>query len=69
MESKAGISICMLSDDFLPAATGVGTHLQEVSKLLAKSGNRIAIITSRRPGQPEFESWEGVLVYLSLIHI
>ncbi len=63
MESKAGISICMLSDDFLPAATGVGTHLQEVSKLLAKSGNRIAIITSRRPGQPEFESWEGVLVY------
>lgn len=57
------LSICMLSDDFLPAATGVGTHLQEISKLLTSSGCRVTIITTRRPGEPETETWEGTRVF------
>jgi 1,2-diacylglycerol 3-alpha-glucosyltransferase len=31
MTTVGALSICMVSDDFLPAATGVGTHI----KLLA----------------------------------
>lgn len=61
--SAKRLSICMLSDDFLPAATGVGTHLQEVSKLLTRAGNRVTIITTRRPGEPAEEIWEGVRVF------
>ena len=61
--TSLSISICMLSDDFLPAATGVGTHLQEVSKLLTLAGHRVTIITTRRPGEPAEEIWGGVRVF------
>lgn len=50
----------MLSDDFVPAATGVGTHVQAVSNLLAARGHRITVVTTRRPGEPEYERWQGV---------
>lgn len=50
----------MLSDDFVPAATGVGTHVQAVSSLLAARGHRITVVTTRRPGEPEYERWQGV---------
>jgi glycosyltransferase involved in cell wall biosynthesis len=53
----------MLSDDFLPAATGVGIHVQRVSRDLTERGHRVSIITSRRPGEPEEEIWHGVRVY------
>lgn len=57
------LSICMVSDDFFPAATGVGIHVQCVAKELAQRGHRITIITTRRPGQPKIEVWNGVKVY------
>lgn len=60
MISGAQLSICMVSDDFLPSATGVGTHLQHVATYLAKRGHRLLIITTRRPGQPASEVWNGV---------
>lgn len=44
------LSICMISDDFVPAATGVGTHVQIVSKHLAALGHRVTVVTTRRPG-------------------
>ena len=56
-------SICLVSDDFLPSATGVGAHLQVVAAELVKRGHRVSIITSRRPEQSEFEIWQGVKVY------
>lgn len=62
-ESCRKLSICMVSDDFLPAATGVGIHVQIVSKELARLGHRVSVIASRRDGQPEFEIWNGVRVY------
>ncbi|NWG75100.1 MAG: glycosyltransferase [Rubrivivax sp.] len=58
-------SICMLSDDFLPAATGVGTHVQRISEDLARRGHRVCVITSRRHGEPAQEQWRGVSVYRS----
>lgn len=53
----------MFSDDFLPGATGVGTHLQEICPHLVKRGHRVSVITTRRSGQPEFEMWRGVSIY------
>ena len=56
-------SVCIISDDFLPAVTGAGTHVQFISQDLVKRGYQISIITTRRPGQPEQEVWQGVKVY------
>ncbi len=56
-------SICMISDDFLPAATGVGVHLKLIAPELARRGYRVAVITTRRKGEPEVEQWQGVTVH------
>lgn len=60
---SAKLSICMVSDDARPAATGVGTHIQQVSKELARRGHRVSILTTRRRGEPELETWEGVRLH------
>lgn len=57
------LSICMVSDDFLPAATGVGVHIKLVASELTRRGHRVCVITSRRKGEPEVEQWEGVTIY------
>lgn len=53
----------MVSDDFLPAMTGVGTHLKILAPELARRGHRVSIVTTRRSGEPEIEQWEGVTVH------
>lgn len=63
LDTIKSLSICMVSDDFLPSATGVGSHLQVVAAELSKRGHRVSVITSRRPDQPQFEIWQGVQVY------
>ena len=57
------LSICMVSDDFLPAMTGVGIHIKLIAPGLAKRGHRVSVITSRRKGEPAVEQWEGVTIY------
>ncbi len=57
------LSICMTSDDFVPGATGVGTHVQIIAKHLVRLGHRVTIITTRRAGEPEVETWHGVTVH------
>lgn len=57
------LSICMVSDDFLPAMTGVGTHLKLVAPELARRGYQVTVITSRRAGESEVEQWQGVTIY------
>jgi len=57
------LAICMLSDDFLPGATGVGSHLQAITPELVARGHRVAVVTTRRAGEPEREVWRGVQVY------
>ncbi len=59
----SALSICMVSDDARPAATGVGTHIQQVSKELVRRGHRVSIMTTRRSGEPELEIWEGVRLH------
>jgi len=63
MAEQKRLSICMFSDDFLPGATGVGTHLQEICPQLARRGHQISVITTRRSGQPERETWQGVQIH------
>lgn len=53
----------MVSDDFLPAATGVGVHLKLVAPELARRGHQVCVITSRRKGEPAIEQWQGVTIY------
>ncbi len=57
------MSIAMISDDFLPAITGVGIHLQALAPELVKRGHRVCVITTRRAGEPEREVWQGVRVH------
>lgn len=53
----------MVSDDFLPAATGVGVHIKLIAPELARRGHQVCVITTRRRGEPEIEQWEGVTIY------
>jgi glycosyltransferase involved in cell wall biosynthesis len=55
----------MVSDDFLPAATGVGIHMQIICRELISQGHKVVILTSRQKGQPKDETWHGVKVYRS----
>jgi 1,2-diacylglycerol 3-alpha-glucosyltransferase len=55
--------ILAVSDDFLPAATGVGMHMQTVYRELAKKGFKIVVMTSRQKDQSSYEKWNGVDVY------
>lgn len=61
--SKKNLSICMISDDFLPAMTGVGVYLKLVAPELVKRGHKVSVITSRRKGEPAVEQWQGVTIY------
>jgi glycosyltransferase involved in cell wall biosynthesis len=60
---KTPLSICMVSDDFLPAMTGVGMHLQLIAPALVRRGHQVCVMTSRRQGEPEMEHWKGVTVH------
>ena len=62
-ESFSSHSIAMITDDFLPAITGVGVHVQKMSREMAARGHRVTVVTTRRKGQPADENWEGVKVY------
>jgi len=57
------LSVCMVSDDFLPAATGVGTHIKLLAPELARLGHHVSVITTRRKGEPEVETWEGLTIH------
>ena len=57
------LSICMVSDDFLPSATGCGVVVQWAARELVKRGHSVSVVTSRRRGQPGLETWHGVRVH------
>ncbi len=56
-------AIAMITDDFVPGATGVGVHVQKMSREMVARGHKIIVITTRRKGQPAQEEWNGVTVY------
>ncbi len=56
------MKILMVSDDFLPAATGVGVHLQTVCEELSRMGHQVIILTSKLPGQQQVEQFHGATV-------
>ena len=60
--SENSLTIAMISDDFIPALTGVGIHVQKMSREMVARGHRVIVITTRRQGQPSSEIWEGVRV-------
>ena len=62
-KTKPPLTICMVTDDFLPAKTGVGVHVQKIVQELARRGHRVIVLTSRRPGQPDHETWNGALIH------
>ena len=62
-ESISPLTIAMVTDDFLPAKTGVGVHVQKIAGELMNRGHRIVVITTRRKGQPTFEEYNGVRIH------
>ena len=61
--AQKNLSICLISDDFLPAMTGVGVYLKLIAPELVRRGHKVSVITSRRKGEPEIEQWQGVTIY------
>ncbi len=59
----APLSICMVSDDFLPEMTGVGVHIKLIGPELVRRGHKVCVITTRRAGEPEQDQWQGVTIY------
>ncbi len=57
------LSICMVSDDFVPEMTGVGVHIKLIGPELVRRGHRVCVITTRRAGEPEVDQWQGVTIY------
>jgi 1,2-diacylglycerol 3-alpha-glucosyltransferase len=56
--------IAFVSDDFLPAKTGVGVHIQTVAKGFAARGHEVIVLSGRsNPDLPDFEVWNGIKVY------
>lgn len=62
-EKPINLAIAYVTDDFLPAKTGVGVHVQKISQEMMQRGHHVVVVTSRRKGQPKKEEWNGVLVY------
>jgi 1,2-diacylglycerol 3-alpha-glucosyltransferase len=62
MMGRRDRNVCMICDDFLPAFTGVGIHVQNISQELARRGYRVIVIAARRPGQPDVEMWQGIKI-------
>ncbi|MCK6470946.1 MAG: glycosyltransferase [Planctomycetes bacterium] len=56
------LHICIISDDAVPAKTGVGSYLQLVCKELAKRNHRVTILTTRRHGEPVRADLEGIRI-------
>ena len=59
----ASHTICMISDDFAPEFTGVGRHVQILSRQLVKLGHEVHVITSKTDEQPEYEVIDGAYVH------
>lgn len=60
---QAQCRIAMITDDFIPGMTGVGVHVQKLSREMTTRGHQVVVITTRRHGQPQHEEWEGVKIY------
>lgn len=61
--TTTNLSIAYVTDDFLPAKTGVGVHVQKVASEMARRGHKVVVITSRRKNQPDLEDYQGIRVY------
>ncbi|QID18729.1 glycosyltransferase family 4 protein [Nitrogeniibacter mangrovi] len=63
MPPSSPLTVCLVSDDAIPAMTGVGTHIQLIAREMVARGHRVVLVTTRRAGQPEIEDWEGVRIH------
>ena len=59
----SALKVAMLSDDFDPAATGVGIHVQLLSRELLRQGHQVTVIAARHPGQAEREERDGLQIH------
>jgi|JI10StandDraft_1071094.scaffolds.fasta_scaffold75633_2 glycosyltransferase involved in cell wall biosynthesis len=57
------IHVCLVSDDFLPAVSGVGVHLGLVVPALVAGGHKVSVLTTRQKGQLPRESALGADVH------
>lgn len=55
--------VALVSDDFDPAATGVGVHVQLLARELVRAGQTVCVICARHPGQAEVETREGLTLH------
>lgn len=53
----------MVSDDYVPAHTGVGIQLHRLTSELVRRGHEIVVITTKHRGQPEKETHPGITIY------
>jgi 1,2-diacylglycerol 3-alpha-glucosyltransferase len=56
-------SVCLVTEDFVPAMTGVGFHVQCIAQQLLSLKYDVSIITTRQSHQSSREIWNGVSVF------
>jgi 1,2-diacylglycerol 3-alpha-glucosyltransferase len=56
-------SVCLVTEDFVPAMTGVGFHVQCIAQQLLSLNYDVSIITTRQSHQSSREIWNGVSVF------
>lgn len=57
------LSIAVITDDFDPPRTGVGSVIQPVCRAFRASGHRVVVLTTRAKGQAKEESWNGITIH------
>jgi 1,2-diacylglycerol 3-alpha-glucosyltransferase len=60
------MKILFVSDDFLPAITGVGIHAQQIAKELVRLGHEVVVLTSNGPKGSflsRVEYWNNIKIF------
>lgn len=62
-ENERRLKILMVSDDMVPAITGVGIHVYTIAKELASRGHNVSVLTaSSKPHLPSEETLDGITI-------
>ena len=57
------MNICLVSDDFDSASTGIGVHVRCLARELKRRGHEVIVVTARGGSMPPYEKKHGVHIY------
>ncbi len=63
IKDNNNLTILMVSEDFFPAITGIGFHLQGIIPSLVQMGHKVHVLTTKRAGENALEEWKGATIH------